>query len=484
MKAWRPSADPGDERAEDLAVALLRAITRPEVRDRGLAGALDALCEAVGGSGCVVRMDHPVRILQWEEGELHDLDVPVPPTGREAEVVLSHDGGTIGTLRVLGLRQVAVIHQALSYIGADLGWLVANHVDRPVDEIYEIKLEVDRLRQINRALPDGAVLVSAEGRVVAWNRAMELLSGISADAALLQPWSGLLDLRDDAGTALRRSTVGYETARQGIPVDFWEVVRLHPRGGGPPSWVEIAFGPTGDETQGHGVVMVLRDVTARLDMERSRNAFLATASHELRSPLTPLHAVLELLDRVGELPASSVERMREAAARQIDRLQRLTDDIVTMVDLDRHLATGDTETFDPRATAVTVLHARGHDDARRVEIVSPRPVRLRSSPALVGRILDILLDNALRHTRGPITLTIEERDGAALLTVDDAGNGIPEEARERLLSPVGTDATEGTGSIGLGLRIGRTLADRLGGDLTLGDSPTGGVRARVRLPLE
>ncbi len=484
MKVWRPSTDPGDERAEDLAVALLRAITRPEVRDGGLPAALEALALAVGGTAVVVQLAAPPRTLLWEDGELRDLELPVPPTGREAEVVLAHGGGPIGTLRILGLRQVAVIHQAIAYIGADLGWLVANHVDHPVDEVHALKVEADRLRQIVRSLPDGAVLVSAAGRVIGWNQAMEQLTGVDADAALLQPWSGLLDLRDDVDQPLRQMPIGYSTAQKGHLVDFWEVLRLHPRGGGKPRWIEFAFGPTGDPSSGHGVAMVVRDVTARLDMQRTKDAFLATASHELRSPLTPLHAVLELLDRAHELPPSSAMRMREAAARQIERLERLTDDIVTMVDLDRSLSAGRLEHFDPRVTAQTVLQAAGQDAQRRVELRVTRAVEVHSSPALVARILDILLDNALRHTRGPIVVRIEERGDAVVIDVEDSGTGIPVEARERLLTPVGGEIGAGAVGLGLGLRIARTLANRLGGELELDDSPTGGTRARLRLPHE
>ncbi len=484
--AWRPSAGAGDDRAEDLALTLLRAITRPAVRDEGLPGALRALVEATDASACVVRVDEPLRLLSWSAGELAELDEEPAHSGREAEVVLGHGGGAIGRLRLLGLDRVATVQEALAYLAGDLGWVVAHHVDRGADQLAALKAEVDRLREVTRSLPDGVALVASTGRVVAWNRAMEELTGIAADDALLQPWRGLVDLRDDAGAPLGAPLIGYTSARQGEAVDWLEVATVH-RAGGEPVVVEFGFAPTAPGPAGHGVAMAARDVTLRHRARRTRERFLARASDELRTPLTPLRGLLELFDRgVDELPPASREQVREAAERQIDRLSRLADDLVTMVDLDHHLAPDRAEEVDLRSLLRDLVGGLPEEATRRIEVDVPQPVGLRTQPAVLRRIVLALVDNAVEHARGPIAVRVTANDDEVVIEVDDAGTGIAPERRAALLRPLDastTPADEPTAgeSPGLGLRVASTLAIRLGGRLALQEGPTGGLRAELRL---
>ena len=96
-----------------------------------------------------------------------------------------------------------------------------------------------------------------------------------------------------------------------------------------------------------------------------------------------------------------------------------------------------------------------------------------------------LLDNANRYAEH-VTIRAGTRGNAIEVTIDDDGPGIPEDSREDVFKPfyrLDGSRNPGTGGIGLGLTIARDVLRGLGGDIVLSDSPTGGLRARLRLPL-
>jgi len=129
--------------------------------------------------------------------------------------------------------------------------------------------------------------------------------------------------------------------------------------------------------------------------------------------------------------------------------------------------------------------------ARRRELGQPveadeaaDPLPVRAAPLTVRRILDNLVDNAVRYGVAA-RLRAWREDGAVLLAVDDDGPGAPAEALERLTRPferLEPSRGRGGGGAGLGLAIVRALAEGQGGGLTLVNRPEGGLSAQVRLP--
>ena len=95
------------------------------------------------------------------------------------------------------------------------------------------------------------------------------------------------------------------------------------------------------------------------------------------------------------------------------------------------------------------------------------------------RAITNLVDNARRHAHR-IAMAASQQDRTVSVTVDDDGPGIPADRRESVFRPFETDATGGTG---LGLTIARDIVRAHGGDILLEDSPLGGLRARIRLPV-
>ena len=207
---------------------------------------------------------------------------------------------------------------------------------------------------------------------------------------------------------------------------------------------------------------------------QSEREFSANASHQLRSALTSLRLRLETLAAADD-PAVAGE-----AARALEQAERLSDTVAELLRLARTGRADDAQTFDLTGLASALLRdlsPRFQAERREAALVAPRPVRVRAAAGAVGQALDVLLDNALRHGRGPVRVLVEAAGDHAHLTVEDQGPGIDPEAGSRLFER----RVSATGGHGIGLALARTLVQADGGRLDL-------VRAnpasfRITLPL-
>ena len=115
----------------------------------------------------------------------------------------------------------------------------------------------------------------------------------------------------------------------------------------------------------------------------------------------------------------------------------------------------------------------------QVEVEKSAPLTLHLRPDAIRRAVTNLVDNARRHA-GHVGLSAWAAGRTVLVMVDDDGPGIDADRRESVFRPFESGASGGTG---LGLTIARDIVRAHGGDITLEESPMGGLRARVRLPL-
>ena len=114
-----------------------------------------------------------------------------------------------------------------------------------------------------------------------------------------------------------------------------------------------------------------------------------------------------------------------------------------------------------------------------VKVAAPPALTLPLRADAVRRAITNLVDNARRHARN-VAVAAEAQGRSVLVTVDDDGPGIPADRRESVFRPFESGSAGGTG---LGLTIARDIVRAHGGDIVLEDSPLGGLRARIRLPV-
>jgi signal transduction histidine kinase len=227
--------------------------------------------------------------------------------------------------------------------------------------------------------------------------------------------------------------------------------------------------------------------------EEARRAFVATASHELRTPLTMLQGTLELLEedlREGHLDAADAREQVAGAQRELRRLARLATELLDLsrLDADVPLRTEPVELGElARAVAAEFSLAAADAGVHLAVVPPPGPCWAGGDPGAVARVVRILLENALRFAPPgePLTVTAAYRGERAIIEVADRGPGVPPADRERIFRRFERGAdTSGEGGFGLGLAIGRELAHRMGGELTLERAGPPGATFRLALPIE
>jgi two-component system osmolarity sensor histidine kinase EnvZ len=203
-----------------------------------------------------------------------------------------------------------------------------------------------------------------------------------------------------------------------------------------------------------------------------RTEMLAGVSHDLRTPLTRMKLQLAML------PAGEA---REGFADDVAEMEQM---------IEAYLAFARGEgTEAPAETELDQLVADCVDRARRggrpIELTLVEPIRATLRAQAMKRCIDNLIGNALRYARS-VAVTVRRDGPVAEIVVDDDGPGIPAARREDVFRPfmrLEASRNPKTGGAGLGLTIARDIARGHGGDVLLSDSPMGGLRARVRLPL-
>ena len=223
--------------------------------------------------------------------------------------------------------------------------------------------------------------------------------------------------------------------------------------------------------------------------ETARRSFVATASHELRTPLTMLQGTMELLDedlREGGDLADAQEQV-ESARGELRRLSVLATELLDLSRLDAavQLRNEPVELGEiARAVAAEfALHAADRDVI--LEVSTPGPCWAKADPAACARVVRILIDNALRYApRGaPIEISATHVGSQVAVRVSDRGPGVPEDEREHVFERFHRGkATSVESGFGLGLAIGRELAERMNGTLELADTYDRGARFVLTLP--
>lgn len=216
--------------------------------------------------------------------------------------------------------------------------------------------------------------------------------------------------------------------------------------------------------------------------ERARRLFVSTASHELRTPIASLSAMLELAEEdLRGAPARIDHALDEVvrARRQSERLAGLARDLLDLSRLDAEIPLRREPVDMVELSRAVVAEFTQRAAQRRIALtVTPtqEPCLALADPVGVARIVRTLIENATLYIpdAGQITVGVLRRDGVIELAVADSGPGVPAEEHERIFARFQRgSAGQRTPGFGLGLAIGRELARRMGGDLRLADATPG-----------
>ena len=237
-----------------------------------------------------------------------------------------------------------------------------------------------------------------------------------------------------------------------------------------------------------GVVFAFRNVTSERRLEDQKNDFVATISHELRTPMTAVYgAAVTLLRRDGQLNPDQRQELLEMIATQAARLSQITEEILLTSQLDRgKLRVGREPVHVADVVQRTVDTMRAQlPESTTIEVEIPAEVGEASGDGdRLQQVLVNLLDNAVKYGGDRVEVRADRTNGNIRIFVADTGPGISLADRERVFEkfyradPQLSKAPSGTG---LGLYISRELTERMGGrlDLSSGEGRRSNVRRRA-----
>jgi CheY-like chemotaxis protein/nitrogen-specific signal transduction histidine kinase len=245
---------------------------------------------------------------------------------------------------------------------------------------------------------------------------------------------------------------------------------------------------TAAEMEGEGVVWTIRDISERARLERLKSEFVATASHELRSPLTSIKGFVELLSRSDGLDAKQREFL-DVILLSTNRLVDLVNDLLDVARIEAgqfEIHRRPTDVIEAVREVATLIEPRIEDKSQELDLQLPRvlPPAL-ADPARVRQIATNLVTNAHLYTppRGRITVGLEAEEHAIVLWVADNGRGMTAEEQEHIFDRFyrGADGRTVPGT-GLGLSVVKSLVDMHGGTIAVESEPERGSLFTVRIP--
>lgn len=249
--------------------------------------------------------------------------------------------------------------------------------------------------------------------------------------------------------------------------------------------VEIPSVGGRDEVADLAATLALMQARLR-QQEEIRRAFVSTASHELRTPLASLIGMLELLeDELRDDPPAVLDARRDVvrARVQAGRLARLSEDLLDLSRLDAEVPLRREPVELGELGRAVLAEFELRSSAREVQLAfnADSDLWALGDPGGVARVVRILVENAVRASppRGTVRVRVLPDEQSVRLDVTDDGPGVPADERERIFLRFqrgSTLAPEGDAGFGLGLAIGRELAERMGGSLELSENGHAGAR--------
>ncbi len=237
-----------------------------------------------------------------------------------------------------------------------------------------------------------------------------------------------------------------------------------------------------------GLYMARRAVKPVREAFERQRAFIADASHELKTPLTLIRVDTEVLQ--GNLKDPDDKELADEVLAETDRMGRILSDLLTMARLDAGALEVARKPFDLCnliEEEIERFRVRATREGVRLEVWAPDELLATGDPARTGQILAALLDNALRFTPsgGSVEVRASRQDGAIEATVTDTGPGILPEHLARIFDRfyrAESARTREGGGTGIGLAIARGLARAQDGDLEAANAKDGGAVFRLTLP--
>jgi len=426
----------------------------------GLPGSLRGRTAALRNSlvGELMRSGKTVMMTTDKAGGFDDLVWSALPGLHTIALGLSHVGG-----RPYGALYALYNERKVGHLELELLELLAGHAGVALGNAMAFE-EVEKQRAHERAVIDGSAdgiaVLDGDGYVLQWNPAADRLTGVSASQVAGRPPP--FPLPEPGEKLAHRLRSG--------------------------RWLDILCNRL-DGSQER--VLDFRDVTAAKELEEAKDLFLATTSHELRTPITVVQGFASTLaSRWEKLPDPDRRTAVQTIAERAGSLGRLVEQLLLGSRAGAEQLTVSNGPFDLAAVLSASASAfKSLSDRHVLTAVIPERLPTAFGDELATDIIvGQLLENAFKYSPegGAVTVRVRVLESQIEVAVADDGIGIAAGDHERIFERFVQGETGDRrrfGGIGLGLYIARRLARAQGGELTATSRPQGGTVMRLRLPL-
>jgi signal transduction histidine kinase len=335
-------------------------------------------------------------------------------------------------------------------------------------------------------LPDGLVVADDVGRVIIFNRAAARLTSVAAEESVGKFVSDVLPFRDDDG----RDWWVFVDPYHGLATRTRHPERSLYLTDGTELLVSVGYVRDGRGGPVRRLVITLRGAQQRARLERSRAELVSTVAHELRSPLTSVKGfTATLLAKWPRFTDNQKLVMLETVNADADRVTRLITELLDVSRIESGRMEVNRQLVDVPDRARKIIAGRvaagESEDRFRLAAASDLPDTWLDADK-IDQILGNLVENAVRHGAGIVTVVVErartggDQADAVAIAVRDQGEGIPPEMVPRVFRQFWRGKRRG--GTGLGLYIVKGLVEALGGEITVGRAPGGGAEFRFILP--
>jgi PAS domain S-box-containing protein len=357
-----------------------------------------------------------------------------------------------------------------------------------VTQQKENEAKIERNATLMRALIDGTVdgisLTDREGRVVIANQPM-----LRFAQELEIPHTGLMEERllaiadamvdQDRYERRMRELAASPDVESADEFELRETERVFQ------GYTRPVVGK--DETY-LGRVWTLREVTAARQVDRIKDALVATVSHELRTPLTSIIGYLELLEDSDEKLGEETLRHIQIVRRNAERLQRMVEELLFLARVDAGglaLDLAEVDVVELARNAIGSARPAAAAKELTLEFDGPDEAQTFADASRIGQVFDNLITNAVKFTPagGRIDVSVRSEDGLIFASVSDTGYGIPEADQPRLFERFfRSSATSELPGTGLGLTIVQAIVEGHGGEITCRSTESVGTTFTFTLP--
>lgn len=343
------------------------------------------------------------------------------------------------------------------------------HINQQMDELRKKQKEFTAITENMR---EGFILIDNRQEVLSYNSAALKLLG--EDISSVPHTAFELNRSREFRTAVDEALAG------SFSQHMWEAEE---------HCYSIIADPVTDNDKVAGAVIIIIDVTEKEQRDRLRREFTSNVSHELKTPLTTIYGVSDMMAE-GIIREGDIKKFAVSVRDEAERMISLINDIMKISKLDENISEDDESEVELMEMAQNVV-ARLTMAAREKDVrfsLTGQPAVIKNVPSLCEEIIYNLCENAVKYNvpGGSVTIGISEEDSEAVFTVEDTGRGIPEDAHERIFERffrVDKSRNSNIEGTGLGLSIVKHAVNRLGGSISVESTEGVGTKMTVRFPI-